>query len=186
MHNFNDIQIATTVIQNGGVVAYPTESVFGLGCDPQNISSLNRLLAIKKRDENKGLIIVASKISQVESYIDFDRISEDDWLGVLNKWPGPFTFILPTLSSVPRLLTGNRDTIAIRVSSNNFIVSLCNSLNGPIVSTSCNISGKPAIRSYEQACCEFLGKVDYIVNANVDGLQKPSTIIDAISHKILR
>lgn len=181
-----ELDKASSIIKNGGVIAYPTESVFGFGCDPLNQSALERILKIKERAPSKGLIIVASKLNQIMPFIDMSKISGEIWEKVTCVWPGPITYILPASDKTPKLLRGGRDTIAIRVSSNSTICELCDYLNLAIVSTSSNLSGKDPLREYLKVEEEFGNLVDLVVHENVGEEPTPTEIRDALTGKIIR
>jgi len=114
-----NIKQAVSVLQRGGVIAYPTEAVFGLGCDPQQKNSIRNLLQIKQRPAEKGLILIASSVCQLLAYIDTASISEVRWAEVQASWPGPVTWLLPYkkqvsslfMVSILRLLCESRHTL---------------------------------------------------------------------------
>ena len=182
----NNIKQAVAVLQRGGVIAYPTEAVFGLGCDPQQESSIKRLLEIKQRPAAKGLILIASQISQLLPYIDIDAIDAARWREVQASWPGPITWLLPARQQVSRLICGDHDSIAVRVSAHPVVKDLCNAFGAAITSTSANLSDQPPTRSANAVHAELGSLVDYIVDGEVGPAQKPTEIRDALSGKIIR
>ena len=117
------INYAVRVIRQGGVIAYPTEAVYGLGCSPYYFHAVARILRLKKRSVSKGLILVGSDITQFEEWADFEKIK--DFSPILASWPGPVTWILPAKTGVPIWLTGGKSGIAIRVSAHPVVHSLC-------------------------------------------------------------
>lgn len=176
---------AVKIVQSGGVIIYPTEAVFGIGCDPKNIEALKKIIEIKSRDSKKGLIVVASSYDQILEYIK--PLPEELSNKLKESWPKQTTYIFPANENLSKELIGeNYKTIAIRVSDNKYIRKLCDLLGHPLVSTSANISGNQAITSYEQAKKEFNNKVDYILPGKVDINLKPSKIIDIFTSKVLR
>ena len=106
MQQGKDIKKAAKIIRRGGIVGYPTEGVFGIGCDPQNDEALQRLIDLKQRDANKGLIIIAANRSQLEPFISMVKESIEKRLNA--SWPGPVTWILESSKNASPLLTGNR------------------------------------------------------------------------------
>jgi L-threonylcarbamoyladenylate synthase len=180
------IDKAVNIIKSGGVIAYPTEAVFGFGCDPLNEKALQRIVSLKNRDSSKGLIVVGASFEHIIRYICLDKIPKQKLREILSIWPGPFTFIMPASANLSNLLTGNRDTIAVRVSSHPVICNICNALNGAIVSTSCNLSGFEPMRLYSDVELNFADKVDMVIHENVGVCTSPTKIIDAITGRILR
>lgn len=181
----DDICTAVKTVKRGGIIAYPTEAVYGLGCDPINHKSLERLANIKGRDTTKGFIIVAASLEQLEPFIQ--PIDEDSLKQrVLNDWPGPVTWILPARENLSPLLTGSRDTIAVRVSDHDIVRSLCVKLQGAIVSTSANVSGKTELRTSEEVESHFGASLDFIVGGYVGGNAKPTSIFDGGTLKQIR
>tara|TARA_R110000868_G_scaffold28031_4_gene105478 strand:- start:11298 stop:11873 length:576 start_codon:yes stop_codon:yes gene_type:complete len=181
------IKKAVKVIKSGKVIIYPTEAVFGIGCDPNNEQSLKKILEIKQRDYKKGLIIVASDFTQILDYIDIELVPKDIFNKLKQSWPLHTTYIFPAHKSLSRYLIGeNNDTIAIRVSSNTYIKKICDLLGHPIVSTSANLSGHNNIIDYKQAKKIFKNKGVYIVPGIVDINLKPSKIVDVFNSKVLR
>src|SRR5690606_23054211 len=116
----------------------PTEAVWGLGCDPANEAAVRRLLAIKRRDPGKGLILVAADRGQLQPWVDFAGLPRARLEAVLASWPGPHTWILPAGAAAPRWITGDHDGLAVRVSAHPQVVALCRAFGGPLVSTSAN------------------------------------------------
>lgn len=178
------ITIASHVIRDGGVIAYPTETVWGLGCDPFNIGALERVIEIKKRDADKGLILVAANIEQ------FDFLLHDADEQTIEKlkasWPGAVTWLVPHNNRVPQLVHGQFDTVAIRVSSHPMVQQLCSEVAGPIVSTSANFSGKPTVRSAVQTQCVLGRYLDFILSGPVGLANAPSRIIDMKTGRVIR
>ncbi|CAM4184520.1 MULTISPECIES: L-threonylcarbamoyladenylate synthase [Shewanella] len=177
--------LVETVLQ-GGVIAYPTEAVYGLGCDPDNDEAIQKLLDLKQRPWQKGLILVASDFSQLTPYIDCSVLTEAQMQSAFDKWPGPFTFIMPKHPGLSSLLSGQFDSLAVRVSNHPGVQALCQALGKPIVSTSANLTGEEPALTPEEVIRQFDGKIDGLVAGSLGAEPKPSTIIDVISGKILR
>ncbi|BAJ00040.1 L-threonylcarbamoyladenylate synthase [Shewanella violacea] len=174
------------VIENGGVIAYPTEAVYGLGCDPDNDVAIEKLLALKQRPWQKGLILVASDYSQIAPYLDDTQLTEKQLAFAFSKWPGPFTFIMPIRSDISKLLCGNFNSLAVRVSAHPGIQAICNKLGKPLVSTSANITGQQPAMSVDEVTMQFEGVIAGVVTGKLGCEANPSTIIDALSGKVLR
>lgn len=183
LENINE---AISVLREEGVIAYPTESVFGLGCDPDSELALSKLLKIKKRSSSKGMLVVSHDFSLVTKYINFTQVNESDLMYTKEFWPGPFTFLFPASDSCSPLLIGDHLTIAIRISTHPIIKALCSCFNKPIVSTSANFSGKSPCISLTEVHEHFDNVVDFIVDGETLNYTKPSTIIDLKTKIILR
>jgi len=179
-------ETATTAFLNGGIIAYPTEAVFGLGCDPDNEASLKRLLAIKKRSPDKGLILLASDFEQLLSYVDMSQVSDAQKEKILARWPNGITQVLTKKIGVSTLLSGTFNSIAVRITTQPDVVALCRSVNRPIVSTSANLSGLPAASDWRSLDPQLLSQLDHVIKGFTLGFDKPSTIIDAITGERFR
>lgn len=177
---------AVKVFNQGGIIAYPTEAVFGLGCDPDNEVALKRLLLIKQRPSSKGLILLASNYSQLIPFIDESKIPQDKLLLVLSRWPDAITQVLPANKSISPLLCGDFDSIAVRVTDHKDVVALCEKTNKAIVSTSANLAGEEPAKTWQEVESQLGDKIDFIIKGNTSGLLKPSTIIDGLTGNILR
>ncbi|WMN58654.1 L-threonylcarbamoyladenylate synthase type 1 TsaC [Pseudoalteromonas xiamenensis] len=173
-------------LNQGAVICYPTEAVFGLGCDPDNQAAVAQLLALKSRTQGKGLILVADNYGQCLPYVDDAAIPMDKRAAIFSAWPGPITWILPASKHAPSWLTGGRSSIAIRVSAHPTVKTLCQQFGKPLVSTSANVSGQPAARTSEEAQRYFSDQVAIYLDGNVNHDATPSQIIDALSGAILR
>jgi len=175
---------AAPIIRDGGVIAYPTEAVYGLGCDPSNLDALQRLIDIKKRAVDKGLILIASNQQQLTPFI---KPPTADALALMDAhWPGPVTLVVTASTNTSALLTGGRETLAVRVSSHTVVQSLCDASEMALVSTSANISGQDALRDADDVLAILGDDIDAVVAGDLGGLDKPTQIIDAGSGKILR
>ncbi len=167
----------------GGVIAYPTEAVWGLGCDPFNEAAVHKLLMLKRRDIAKGLILVAGSIEQFADYLSG---LEPRLLAKLNhSWPGPITWLVPDNGFAPRWVIGDHTSVALRVSAHKPIIDLCHSFGGPIVSSSANISGCPTPKWPWQLQQQLAG-LDFCMNGALGKANKPSEIRDLMSDKVIR
>ncbi|HZP11244.1 MAG TPA: Sua5/YciO/YrdC/YwlC family protein [Nevskiaceae bacterium] len=175
---------AVRALREGGVIAYPTEAVWGLGCEPLNRHAVERLLAIKQRDWRKGVILIADTFEQLWPFIADPNTSKLE--PALASWPGPATWLMPASAIAPRWITGGRDRIAVRVTAHPIASALCRAHGGPIVSTSANRSKRPALRSRLQVERQFRGVVDDIVAGEVGGLARPTAIRDLETGEVVR
>lgn len=179
-----DISAACQHLKAGGIIAYPTEGVFGLGCDPNNERAIESLLNIKHRDIAKGFILIASDQSQLSPFIA--QLSTDIETKLHNSWPGPVTWILPCSSTAPDGVTGGKPTIATRVTAHKIASSLCAEYQSAIISTSANISGEPACTTAQQVDEIFSHRIDYILDHEVGTLKGPTPIFDGLTGDQLR
>lgn len=165
----------------GGLVAYATESCYGLGCDPRNPSAVRRLLAVKQRPRRKGLILVSDRLSRLEPFLQ--KLDPATRVGVEGYWPGPVTLLLP--ARAPRWLTGAHAKLAVRVSAHPDTARLCRHLQMALVSTSANVSGaKPA--KAEAQCRRLFGVNTWVLPGKIGARKRPSTLIDYASGRVLR
>jgi len=180
------LQQAVRALQRGELVAYPTEGVWGLGCDPDNPWAIQELLALKRRAPGKGLILVAATESQLDAYLCHLSDNERDQLR--QSWPGPNTWLVPAPAGTSAWITGGRDTIALRVSAHPTVHALCEAFGGAIVSTSANVSGRSAATTPWQLQ-QCLGNTRHRVTIVPGRLTQPgkvSTIRELRSGKIIR
>ena len=182
--NDKAISEAVQVLHDGGIIAYPTESVYGLGCDPANIESIKRLLAIKQRQRDKGLILIAADFSQLASYlVDIDERLQQP---VLASWPGPRTWLWPAKSDLSRWLRGQHETLAVRVSAHPLVIKLCQQFGGALISTSANLARQSPARSAQQVRELFGNDLDYILEGETGGHPAPTEIRDVLSGSVIR
>ncbi len=172
------------VLAAGGLIAYPAEGVYGLGCDPANPEAVQRLLALKGRSAGKGLILVAADMQQLQPWLA--PLSDEIYRRLEQSWPGPVTWVVPAASGAPALLTGGRDSLAVRVSAHPPCRRLCEAWGGPLVSTSANYHGRPPARSALQVRRRLGPGVDYVLSGPLGGLVGPTTIRDALDNRVLR
>lgn len=175
---------AARCVRSGGLVAYPTEAVYGLGCDPLNETAMAALLSLKQRSPDKGVILIAANFDQLRAYVK--PLSESRMQAVLASWPGPNTWLLPAADGLPYWLTGAHPTLAVRVTGHPVAAALCRACSSPLVSTSANRSGQQPARSPLQVRQRLGRGVDLIVHAALGGNTTPSTIRDAASGRVIR
>jgi len=167
--------------KHGEIFAYPTEAVYGLGCDPDNEQAVMRLLAVKQRPINKGLILIVSDFSQVKKYLQ-------PLLPVQLPYtlPSDTTYIFPALDSAPAWLTGDFKSLAIRVTKHPIARELCQALQSAIISTSANLSGQAPAETVEQLTAQLGNKIDCRLVGALGESQKPSVIRDSLTGKVIR
>ena len=181
-----ELELVLQALQQGGVIAYPTEAVYGLGCDPDNEAAVRALLAIKQRPVEKGLILVAANYSQLLPYVDDKAIPLEKRYQIFSSWPGHISWVLPAGKTTPKWLTGQYDSIAVRVSAHPVVQQLCSAYGKPLVSTSANLSGQPAITDKVVLQQSLGDKLSAIMPGPLGGATQPSQIRDAISGDIVR
>lgn len=177
------LQQAAEKISNGAIIAYPTEAVWGLGCDPWNEKTVRRLLQLKQRSAEKGLILVAAQIEQFAPLLD--GLPAEALAQLQQSWPGPVTWLVPHHQQLPSWITGSHPNVALRVSAHPLIQALCR-LTGPLVSTSANPAAYPAATSRQQLEQYFHGQIDMVIDAELGQHTQPSTIRELLTGKILR
>jgi len=176
------LEKAARILQQGGVVAYPTEGVFGLGCLPDDREAANRIFAIKRRDPAMGLILIASDPVQFEPYASLPAEHRD----LYSSNDQPVTWVLPAKSSTPAWIRGRHPGVAVRICSHPVAAALCEVLGSALVSTSANLSGQPPPRNSVVLRRRFGALVDYIVPGECGPARGPSEIRDFASGRILR
>ena len=183
-HISHSINNAGTALKNCGIIAYPTEAIYGLGCDPLDTNAVKQLLKIKQRKKEKGLILIAASIEQLTPYLQ--DMNEEIRQRVLSGWPGPITWILPAKPEVPELLRGNHNTIAVRVTNHPIVKQLCKQWGSALVSTSANLSGQAPALSAAQVEQTFNDNIDFILEGEIGDQQQPTQIRDGQTGKIIR
>ena len=182
MRQIQEFEQARKLLQQGKILAYPTEAVYGLGCDPFNQETVEKLLALKQRPVDKGLIVLIAEWDHLaplircipQSYLDKVRAS----------WPGPVTWVFPKSPHVPSWVSGAQDTIAIRMSAHPIAHEL--SRNGPIISTSANVSEQAPARTLDELHAQFPQGIDALLLGELGDQKRPSAIYDVCSSKCLR
>ena len=171
-------------VQRGGVIAYPTEAVYGLGCDPAQLAAVQRVLTLKQRPAHKGLILIAADFDQLAPYLlPLDSVTH---ARVMATWPGAVTWILPAQPHVSPLIRGEHDTLAVRVSAHPTCRALCLRLGHPLISSSANLSTLPPARDAQAVAAQFGTLLDGIVDAPVGGQAQPTEIRQGLTGEIVR
>lgn len=181
----SDLNEIITTLKQGGVIAYPTEGVFGLGCDPFNAAAVQKVLTIKQRSPQKGLILVAENWESVAELTA--PVEESKLAKALATWPGAFTWVFPTAPAAPKWITGDFSSIALRVSAHPVVKAICAAFSGPIVSTSANREGEAPARdvaTLQQYFAEVEGLL--LVAGELGGANKPTPIKDVLTGSEIR
>lgn len=181
-----DWDAARTAFSAGELLAYPTEAVFGLGCDPRNEKAVQKLLELKQRPLEKGVILLAADYSQLVAYVADLKIPQDKRFSVFSHWPGPITLVLPASERTPKWLTGGRDTIAVRVTAHEPARQLCKAMGSAIVSTSANVTGEAPLTTASAVREAFGEQIAWVMDAPVGHLATPTKIIDPLTNSVVR
>ena len=170
-----DIEAAVTLLKAGGVVVFPTDTLYGLGADVFCDSALERVFAIKGRPLSLALPVLVCCWEQVKLVARLTKVG-----GRLADrfWPGPLTLVLPKLDHLPELLTGGRETVAVRMPNHSVPLALTDRLGEPMTGTSANLSGGPDLLTLETLQAQLAGRVDYIMRTGPAPKGTPSTVVD--------
>ena len=168
----------------GSIFAYPTEAVFGLGCNINNKNSIIKILTIKKRDASKGLVVISDSFEKISDLIDSKYHKMIDASDMNTEIPT--TWLCPASDKALNVITGNTGKIALRITKHPVAYNLCRALNFPIVSTSANLAGKKPLTNVKEVVASFKGDIDYVIEGEVDITKSPSRIVDLLSKKVLR
>lgn len=175
---------AARAIAAGGIIAYPTEAVFGLGCHPDNVEAIFDLLTLKQRKIEKGLILIAADLEQLLPYIKTPRGKILQRISA--SWPGPVTWLLPKRPDTPDWICGQHDSVAVRVTAHPLAAALCRYCDTALISTSANRNGQTPARSALTVRLQFGNHLDYILNGTTDKQASPSEIRDGLNDNIIR
>ncbi len=178
-----DMRALGRYLRRGGVIAYPTESCFGLGCDPRNARAVARILHLKGRPRRKGLILVGSDFLQFKSFLD--PVTADLAARFSRWWPGPTTLLLAVGARCPKWLCGRHAKLAVRVTAHPETARLCHGLHMALVSTSANRAGRRPVKTFA-ACRRQFGQRVRVIPGRVGRRNRPSTILDPIDGAVLR
>jgi len=174
---------AVEYLKQGKIIAYPTEGVYGLGCDPYNKKSVKEIIKIKQRPSKKTFIIVTCSINQLEDIVDVSKITNE----VLKSWPGAYTWLMPAKKNLPEwLINKENGLIAVRVSNHETIKNICIKFGKPIISTSANINNKNNITTENDIKKLFKSKIDYLVVGKIGKSKKPTTIKNMLTGEVIR
>ena len=175
---------AVACLRRGAVIAYPTEAVYGLGCDPFDAQAVAQLFALKQRPASQGVLLIAADFSQVENFIG--PVAAEAIARARATWPGPHTWVFPRSEQTPAWLAGSHAGIALRVTAHPIAAGLCRTFGGALVSTSANHHGELPARSADEVRSSFGDQVAYIVSGAVGGLDRPTPIRNAVNGEVFR
>ena len=179
-----DIDPVAQTVRDGGVIAYPTEAVFGLGCRPDTPEAIERILEIKGRPAAKGMIVVTDTLGRLGEWLA--PLPEAHRTAIEASWPGPTTWLLPVTAACPPLLRGEHDSLAVRVTAHPATRALCAAASSALVSTSANRAGADPCRTWDCVASQLGAGIDAILQAECGGRDAPSAIRDARSGAWLR
>ena len=170
-------------LKSGEVIGYPTEAVYGIGCDPWNQSSVEKIAKIKGRKNSQTFLMVASSIGQLTDLIDISKLSPQ----VASSWPGHTTWLIKAKENVPYWLQDEQtNKVGIRISNHPLVIELCNAFGKPIISTSANVSGKEEIKNQQEFIRTFSSDINYLVDGDLGDYDETSVIIDMETNKKIR
>lgn len=181
-----EIDAAAALLHGGGVLAYPTEAVYGLGCDPHDRPAFERLFALKQRPPTQGVLLIAADFSQLARYVELTGVPAHVMQQVRASWPGPHTWVFPRSAEAPGWIAGTHAGIAVRVTAHEPAAALCRGFGGALVSTSANPHGQPPARSVAAVTTYFGAALDGLLLAPLGELARPTTIRDACTGAIIR
>ena len=177
---------AADALRRGEVVAYPTEAVYGLGCDPFNEAAFTKLIALKQRPLSHGALLIGASFEQVRPFMDLSAVPDEILERIRSQWPGAHTWVFPRMANTPAWLSGKHVGIALRVTAHATAAALCRAFGGALVSTSANQHDQPPARDADTVRAMFGRRLGAIIDAPVGGLSRPTPIHDALSGAIIR
>ncbi|MFC3122002.1 L-threonylcarbamoyladenylate synthase [Agaribacter flavus] len=180
-----DTAVFRQQFNDGCVFAYPTEAVYGLGCNPLNKTAMEKILALKQRPVEKGVILIAANTDQIKPFVKLSSLSHEARHHMNEHWPGPYTYLVPKTSHTPPWISGDSGLVAVRVSAHPLVCELCLAVDSPIISTSANHAGKAPAKTAEDVQHYFDDEV-VLIDGSLGTQSKPSTIINAITMEKLR
>lgn len=180
----DDLREAAALVRRGGIVAYPTEACYGLGCDPRNHAAVHRLLAIKRRHWSAGLILIADRFERLAPYLA--DVPPPLAARAQATWPGPHTWLWPARRGVSRWLRGEHDSLAVRVTAHDGAARLCRCLCAPLVSTSANRHGHAPALTADAVRRAFGAEVDCVLAGALGASPRPTEIRDLLTGEVLR
>ena len=172
----NEVAAALKVVQQGGIILYPTDTIWGIGCDAANTEAVQRIYKLKQRDEAKSMIILLDTDNKLQSYIsDVPELAYD----LIEFAENPLTLVMPGAKNISPALIAADGSVGVRISDHPFCQQLIQRLRKPLVSTSANISGKPSPQYFSQIDQEIIDGVDYVVDIDQHSMEikNPSTIM---------
>ena len=165
-----------TILKKGGLVAFPTDTVYGLGACYNNYEAVERIYRIKKRPRNKALPLILAEVAQISEIAEY--VSPAAWLLAGRFLPGALTIVLTKSKSVPDIITGGAKTVAVRIPAHPVPVALIRGVGMPIIGTSADLSGEPSILAASEICSQFGDKIDLVIDVGRCPGGRESTIVD--------
>ena len=181
-----ELSTEVQALVDGKVIVYPTEAVWGIGCDPRDEAAVFKLLELKNRPVEKGLILIANDYGQLLPYVDDKNIPMHKRADIFSRWPGPVTWLLPAATDAPKWITGGSELIAVRVTDHPTVKRMCVEFGGAIVSTSANITGEPTPETISEIKNVFADGVAAYVDEPLGGNTQPSKIINGFTGETMR
>jgi len=176
--DISKVKYAAQVLRDGGLVAFPTETVYGLGADALNEEAVKKIFAAKGRPSDNPLIVHVADKNSVENLVAY---IPDKALYLMDKfWPGPLTLVLEKLSIIPEIITAGLDTVAVRVPSHPIALALIREAGIPVAAPSANVSGKPSPTDSKHVINDLNGKVDVIIDGGLSDIGVESTVVDMV------
>jgi len=155
-----EVAKALKIIQDGGIILYPTDTIWGIGCDATNTDAIKKIFALKQRDEAKSMIVLLDTENKLESYVqEVPSIAYD----LIEYAENPLTLVMPGAKNISPALIANDGSVGIRIAKHNFCQQLIQRLRKPLVSTSANVSGKPSPQTFDEVDQEIIDGVDYVL-----------------------
>ncbi len=185
-----DILNACNVLSKGGIILYPTDTVWGIGCDARFSDAVKRIYELKRRADSKAMISLVADLDMLERYVKSDGVSL--YRDVSKEFAKPVTLIYPRVEGVCSALLAENGSCGIRVSSERFSSLLCSGIDGALVSTSANISGEPTARFFSEISSAIIEGVDYVVHYRRDDIEEKESsavvLVDSLTNqlKVLR
>jgi L-threonylcarbamoyladenylate synthase len=179
-----DTSGAVNQLQQGNIIAYPTEAVYGLGCDPRNETALRCLLKIKARPVSAGFVLIASDYDQLRPWVA--DVEPDLIEQAMQRWPGPVTWLFPRAAGTPDLVAGDHATIAVRITAHEPSRELCEAYGSALISSSANTRSAEPARSVAELTDYFGNELGGILAGSLGGATRPSEIRDLVSGTIVR
>ena len=181
---YQEIKNTVEVLKQGGIILYPTDTVWGIGCDATNVEAVAKIYKLKKRIETKAMVCLVADNRMLKKYVK--KIPEAAQ-SIFDVTEDPITIIYDDAQNLAQNLIAEDKTIAIRIPDDEFCFQICRKLNGAIVSTSANISDSPTPKSFKEIHQDILKGVDYVVNLQHDKkTAKPSSIIKISSSGVVK
>jgi L-threonylcarbamoyladenylate synthase len=180
----DSVEACARAVRAGGVVAYPTEAVFGLGCDPLDEAAVMRLLRLKERDVAAGLILIGATVEQLAPFMA--PLDPASTARILPTWPGPITWVVPASPQVPAWIRGAHDSVALRVTAHPEAAELCRQAGTALVSTSANLHGAAPVRSARDVEKAFGTTIDAVLDGPCGEQDRPTEIRDGLTGAVLR